>query len=257
MIPLSDHLTFKDHFLELKKRLIYALLAWLMGFAVCYFFKESLYQFLLHPLADASKGEFTRRLIYTHLPEAFLIYVKLGLYGGFCLASPFIFAQLWLFIAPGLYAHEKKVFLPFLLATPLLFLCGAALAYYFVFPLAWEFFLSFELPHKQGQMPIQLEAKMSDYLSLSTQIIMAFGFCFELPVLLTLLAKIGLVTSESLKKKRKYMFVLAFVVGAVLTPPDLLSQVALAIPLYALYEISILTSKLVQPKEEDLEHSPY
>ena len=230
------------HLLELRQRLIYSLWAVGAGFLVCYYFAGNIYSFLVHPLAEAMGGA-DRRLIYTGLAEAFLTYIKLSLWTACLLAFPAVAVQVWRFVAPGLYKHERKAFLPFLVATPVLFICGAAMAYYFVMPLAWHFFLSFETPAAAGTLPIQLEARVSEYLSIAMTLIFAFGIAFELPVLLVLLVRIGLLTVEQLVKFRRFAIVLIFIFAAIVTPPDVLSQLLLAVPLMGLYEISIMASR--------------
>lgn len=230
------------HLLELRTRLIHCLWAIGLAFVVCYYFAGDIYGFLVKPLAEAMNGQ-DRRLIYTGLAEAFLTYVKLALWGACLIAFPAIAVQIWRFIAPGLYKHEQKAFLPFLVATPVLFTLGAALAYYCVMPLAWHFFLSFESPAAVTGLPIQLEARVSEYLSIAMTLIFAFGIAFQLPVLLVLLVRVGLLTVEQLVAFRRFAIVLIFVVAAVLTPPDVLSQLLLAVPLLVLYELSIVAAR--------------
>jgi len=235
------------HLIELRQRFIWSLLAIVVGFAVCYYFAPEIYGFLVKPLAQATEGEH-RRLIYTGLTEAFLTYVKLALWAGCFLAFPVIAIQIWIFVAPGLYKNERSAFLPFLVATPVLFMMGAAIAYYLVFPMAWKFFLSFEMPASPDNLPIQLEARVSEYLSLSMTIILAFGIAFQLPVVLILLTRAGLLSAAKLSKFRRYAIVLIFIVAAILTPPDVISQISLAVPLLVLYELSILGAKWVEKK---------
>jgi sec-independent protein translocase protein TatC len=242
-----------DHLIELRNRLIYSCIAIFVGFFICYFFSEQIYGFLLRPLADIYQGQTGRRMIYTGLTEAFFTYVKVAFWAGAFLAFPIVATQLWLFIAPGLYKTEKRAFLPFLIATPILFFMGGAMVYYFIFPLAWRFFLSFETPPGEGVLPIQLEARVSEYLSLVMKLIFAFGLCFQLPVALTLMGRVGLITSEQLRHNRKFAVVGVFVVAAVLTPPDVISQVGLGLPILALYEISIIAVRIVERKRAEAE----
>jgi len=240
-----------DHLVELRNRLVYSAAAILAGFLLCYFFADDIYAFLVRPLARIyeSMGYHDRRMIYTGLTEAFFTYIKVAFWAGAFITFPFVAIQLWLFIAPGLYRNEKKAFLPFLAATPVLFFAGGAFVYYFVFPMAWRFFLSFESGAiGPGELPIQLEARVGEYLDLVMKLIFAFGLTFEMPVLLTLLAKVGIVSSKGLRRTRRYAYVGMFVIAAILAPPDVITQIGLAIPLIGLYEISILAARMVEPK---------
>lgn len=238
-----------DHLIELRRRLIHSFVSIILLFFVCYYFATDIYAFLVSPLADvlAQEGG-NRRLIFTALQEAFFTYIKVAFFAAIFLAFPFIAIQLWMFIAPGLYKNEKRAFLPFLVATPVLFFLGGALVYYMIFPLAWKFFVSFESIGGAGTLPIQLEAKVDQYLSLVMRLIFAFGLCFELPVVMTLLGRVGLVTSEGMRANRKYAIVFAFVAAAILTPPDVISQIGLAVPTILLYEISIYCVRFVERK---------
>ena len=239
-----------DHLVELRTRLIWSMAAFVIAFAVCYYFSKNIYTFLAQPLADIlhEKTGQERRMNFTALTEAFFTYLKVSMFGAAFISFPITVTQLWLFVAPGLYRSEKRALLPFLAATPVLFLLGASLAYYVIFPMAWRFFLSFEIPAGEGGLPILLEAKVSEYLGLVMKLIFAFGIAFQLPVGLTLLAKVGIISAAGLKKYRRYSYVGMFIVAAVLTPPDVISQLGLAIPLIALYELSVVLAKWVEPK---------
>ncbi len=246
-MPLMDHLK------ELRSRVLWSVGAFIIAFAVCYYFSQQIYAFLAQPLADilVQQGGGERRMIFTALYEAFFTYLKVAFFGAAFISFPIWATQLWLFIAPGLYRSEKRAIYPFLLASPVLFVMGAALAYYFIFPLAWQFFISFETPPGSGGIPIQLEAKVGEYLSLVMHMILAFGVAFQMPVLLTLLIKVGILNVETLRKGRRYAVVIMFVVAAIITPPDIISQIGLAIPLILLYEISIFAARWVAPKREE------
>jgi sec-independent protein translocase protein TatC len=240
-----------DHLLELRRRLLWSVAAFAICFAVCYYFSSQIYGFLAQPLADilVQQGGGERRMIFTALYEAFFTYLKVAFFGAVFFSFPIWATQLWLFIAPGLYKSEKKAVTPFIIASPFLFVAGAALAYYFIFPLAWQFFISFESTAGDGGIPVQLEAKVSEYLSLVMQMILAFGLAFQMPVALTLLCRVGILQVETLRKGRRYAIVAIFVVAAVLTPPDIISQVGLAVPMIILYELSIWAAIWMTPKK--------
>ena len=247
---------FISHLTELRKRLINSFIFLIIFFIGCYFFAEHIYGFLLEPFAKAVKDDGSnRRLIFTALQETFLTYLKVSFFTAFFVTCPFILMQIWKFIAPGLYKHEKIAILPYLILTPLLFFLGGMLVYYLIMPLAFKFFLSFESTGISTTLPIQLEAKVNEYLSLIMRLIFAFGISFQLPILLNLLAKIGVVNSSYLKKSRRYVIVIIFSVAAILTPPDPITQIGLAIPLLLLYELSIITVRFTEKKnkKENLE----
>jgi sec-independent protein translocase protein TatC len=242
----GDKMPLLDHLVELRTRLMYAFGGFIIAFFVCFYFANPMFDFLVRPLAGIWEGEENRRMIYTALHEKFFTNIKIAFFAAAFFSFPIISSQIWMFVAPGLYKNEKRAFLPFLVATPILFLLGASLVYYFVMPVAWQFFASFQSIGAEGALPIELLPKVGEYLSLVMRLIFAFGISFELPVLITLLGRVGFATSAGLKKKRRYAVVLAFIAAAILTPPDPLSQISLALPIILLYEISIWSVILIE-----------
>jgi sec-independent protein translocase protein TatC len=245
--------TISEHLLELRSRIIKSLIFFVLVFIISYINADKIYDFLLQPYVKAlgSDGLANKRLIFTALQETFVTYLKLSFFSALFFSFPIFLIQIWKFIAPGLYSNEKKAILPFMIATPVLFLLGAFLAYQFIMPLAIKFFLSFESLTSQTSMPIQLEAKVSEYLSLIMIFMIAFGLSFELPVLLILLATVGFIDSKYLSERRRYIIVIIYIVAAIITPPDPISQIGLAIPLMLLYEISILIIKYLEKNKND------
>jgi sec-independent protein translocase protein TatC len=247
---MSDTNSFTSHFIELRSRLIKSIIFIFVIFIASYFYAEQIYSFLVEPYANAVRNkEIPRRLIFTALHETFITYLKVAFFAAIFLGSPVLLIQIYQFIAPGLYKNEKRALLPYLISTPILFLMGGLLVYYLIMPLAIKFFLSFETMGSSSSLPIQLEAKVNEYLSLIMRLIFAFGISFQLPILLNLLARIGVVNSNYLKKTRRYIIVIIFAAAAILTPPDPITQVGLAIPLLLLYELSIITVKFTEKKK--------
>ena len=244
--------SFVEHLTELRSRLIRSVIYLFIFFIICYFFAEEIYSFLVTPYAEAVKDDSAnRRMIFTALHETFITYLKVAFFAAMFVSSPIILTQIWKFVAPGLYKNEKRALLPYLIATPTLFLFGGMLVYYLIMPLAIKFFLTFETSAQISILPIQLEAKVNEYLSLIMRLIFAFGLSFQLPVLLSLLARVGFIDSNYLKKRRKYVIVIIFMVAAILTPPDPITQIGLGIPLLILYELSILSVKIIEKKKKN------
>jgi sec-independent protein translocase protein TatC len=254
VLPEDKKMPLLDHIVELRNRLLWAVAAVLVVFLVTMlFFAQDIYNFLVRPLAEillAKGDDRAARMIFTDLTEYFFTQVKVSFFFAAFICAPVILSQIWLFVAPGLYKNERRALAPFLVATPFLFILGAAMVYYLVMPMAWQFFLSFEqtgVP-AEGTLPIVLEPKVNEYLGLVMLLVFAFGMAFQLPVVLTLLARVGIASSAGLARSRRYAIVLVFVFAAIFTPPDPISQLTLAVPIVILYEISIQLAKMVERK---------
>jgi len=233
---------FTEHLGELRDRLIHAFIAVALGFAVAYFFKEKLFEWLTAPLVTAMAEGGNAKLIFTGLPEAFFTYLKVALLGGIVLATPVLFYEFWMFVSPGLYRDEKKYLLPIILLSLIFFVAGSSFGYFIVFPYGFQFFLGFTTE------TIQAMPSMKEYLSFASKMLLAFGFVFELPLVLTFLSRMGLVTPAFLKKNRKYALLVFFVAAAVITPPDVVTQIMMAMPLIVLYEVGIIGASIFARK---------
>ena len=238
MSDQEERSPFTEHLGELRDRLIHSFIAVGVGFVAAYFFKEQLFEILTAPLVTAMAKSGNAKLIFTGLPEAFFTYLKVALLAGIILATPVLFYEFWMFVSPGLYREEKKYILPIIILSLIFFIAGASFGYFIVFPYGFQFFLGFTTE------TIQAMPSMKEYLSFASKMLLAFGFVFELPLVLTFLSRMGLVTPAFLKKNRKYALLLFFVGAAIITPPDVVTQVMMAMPLILLYEIGILGAKI-------------
>ena len=241
---LSNHLN------ELRNRFLYFFLFFIISFLLSYLFIENIFAFVINPFIESIDFKENKRLIYTGLAEAFFSYLKLALISAFIISSPFFIYQIWAFIAPGLLKKEKKIIFPFLFLIPLMFILGFVFVYYFIIPIAWDFFIGFDTSTLNQNFTIELEPKINEYLSLTLKLAFAFGLAFQLPTAIFLLTILGLASPIDLQKKRRFVIVIIFLCSALITPPDIISQIGLAIPIIFLYEFSIFISKFFEKKKK-------
>ena len=239
-----------NHLIELRNRFIYFFLFFSISFLISYLFIEDIFNFVINPFIDSVDFKENKRLIYTGLAEAFFSYLKLALVSAFIISSPFFIYQIWAFIAPGLLKREKKIIFPFLFLIPLMFLLGFVFLYYFIIPIAWDFFIAFDTSGLEKSFTLELEPKINEYISLTLKLAFAFGIAFQLPTAIFLLTILGLTSPTDLQKKRRFVIVIIFLLSAIITPPDIISQIGLAIPVICLYEFSIFISKFFEKKKK-------
>ena len=240
--------SFSVHITEIRNRIIYFFLFFAFSFFFSYFFVETIFSFITTPLVESVEFKENKRLIYTGLAEAFFSYLKLSLISAFIISSPFLIYQLWAFIAPGLLKKEKKIIFPFIFLVPFMFILGFCFLYYFIMPLAWDFFTTFDTSVLKKDLSIELEPKINEYISLTLKLAFAFGLAFQLPTAIFLLTILGITSPRDLERKRRFIIVIIFIVSALITPPDIISQIGLAIPVIFIYELSIFISKFFEKK---------
>ena len=246
----NKKLNLSHHFLELRNRIIYFFLFFILSFFFSYIFVENIFSFITNPFIESIDFKENKRLIYTGLAEAFFSYLKLALISAFIISSPFFIYQLWAFIAPGLLEKEKKIIFPFIFLIPLMFILGFVFLYYFIIPLAWDFFTAFDTSGSKNNFTLELEPKINEYISLTVKLGFAFGLAFQLPIAIFLLTILGIASPKDLEKKRRFVIVIIFLISALITPPDIISQIGLAIPVICLYEFSIFISKFFEKKKK-------
>ena len=246
----NKKLNLSHHFLELRNRIIYFFLFFILSFFFSYIFVENIFSFITNPFIESIDFKENKRLIYTGLAEAFFSYLKLALISAFIISSPFFIYQLWAFIAPGLLEKEKKIIFPFIFLIPLMFILGFVFLYYFIIPLAWDFFTAFDTSGSKNNFTLELEPKINEYISLTVKLGFAFGLAFQLPIAIFLLTILGVASPKDLEKKRRFVIVIIFLISALITPPDIISQIGLAIPVICLYEFSIFISKFFEKKKK-------